>query len=141
MDERKRADLSRYRFGRAKEEADISRHLSALGNFNKSANSSCYAIFHALRAVTALDGFDSKKHKGIISYFNQHYVKTKIFPADVSGIIDDAFNVRGNADYEDYYEVSPEEAQEQISNAEYIISIIQPYLESCWAEIEQEDKS
>ena len=68
-------------------------------------------------------------------------MKTKIFPPGVSEIIDDAFNVRGNADYEDYYEVSPEKAQEQISNAEYIISIIQPYLESCWAEIEQEDKS
>ena len=84
----------------------------------------------------ALDGFDSKKHKGIISYFNQNYVKTKIFPPGTSKIIDDAFDVRGNADYEDYYEVTSELAQEQIDNAEYIISIIQPYLESCWAEME-----
>ena len=91
-----------------------------------------------MRAVLALDGFDSKKHKGVISYFNQHYVKTKIFPPSVSKIIDDAFNVRGNADYEDYYEVTAESAQEQINNAEYIISLIQPYLESCWAEMEGE---
>lgn len=84
----------------------------------------------------ALDGFDSKKHKGIISYFNRNYVKNRTFPADTSAIIETAFEVRGNADYEDYYEVTPEAAQEQINNAEHIISIIKPYLESCWAEME-----
>ena len=138
MDERKRTDLSRYRFERAEEEVDTAKQLLALGKLNKSANSSYYAIFHALRAVVALDGFDSKKHKGIISYFNRNYVKNRTFPADTSAIIETAFAVRGNADYEDYYEVSLEAAQDQINNAEYIISIIQPYLESCWAEMERE---
>ena len=128
--------MSRYRFERAEEEADTARQLLALGKLNKSANSSYYAIFHALRAVAALDGFDSKKHKGIISYFNRNYVKNGTFPADTSAIIETAFEVRGNADYEDYYEVTPEAAQEQINNAEYIISTIKPYLESCRAEME-----
>ena len=40
---------------------------------------------------------------------------------------------RAEEEYEDYYEVTPEAAQEQINNAEYIISTIKPYLESCWA--------
>ncbi len=107
------------------------------GKLNSSVNRSYYAIFHAVRAVVALDGFDSKKHKGIISYFNRNYVKNRTFPADTSAIIETAFEVRGNADYEDYYEVTPEAAQEQINNAEYIISTIKPYLESCWAEMEK----
>lgn len=54
----------------------------------------------------------------------------------MSGLIQSAFEVRGHADYEDYYEVSREAAQEQINNAEYIISMIQPYLETVWAEME-----
>ena len=128
--------MSRYRFERAAEELDTAKQLLALGKHNKSANSSYYAIFHALRAVVAMDGFDSKKHKGIISYFNCSYVRTGIFPPGISKLIDSAFDIRGNADYEDFYEVSDEAAQEQISNAEYIISIIEPYLKSCWAEME-----
>lgn len=128
--------MSRYRIERAEEEVDTAKQLLALGKLNKSANSSYYAIFHALRAVLAIDGFDSKKHKGIISYFNRNYVKNRTFPADISAMIETAFEVRSNADYEDYYEVSLEEAQEQISNAEYIISMIRPYLESLWAEME-----
>ena len=128
--------MSRYRFERAEEELDTAKQLLTLGRFNKSTNSSYYAIFHALRAVVAIDGFDSKKHKGIISYFNKNYVKTGIFPANISGITASAFDVRSSADYEDYYEVSNDEAQEQIRGAEYVISIIQPYLESVWAEME-----
>ena len=42
-------------------------------------NRSYYAIFHAIRSVNALDGFDSSKHSGVISHFNQEYVKTGMF--------------------------------------------------------------
>jgi len=34
-----------------------------------SINRSYYGIFHTMRAVLALDKFDSKKHSGIISTF------------------------------------------------------------------------
>ena len=139
MDERKRKDLSRYRLERAAEELDISRHLLTSGNYNASANRSYYAIFHALRAVLALDGFDAKKHSSIISHFNRNYVKPGVFPPDTSKLIDAAFEVRGNADYKDYYVVTPEAAQKQINDAEAIINMITHYLESCWAEITKED--
>lgn len=56
--------------------------------------------------------------------------------ASTFAMIETAFEAKSNADYEDYYEVSLEEAQEQISNAEYIISMIRPYLESLWAKME-----
>ena len=32
--------------------------------FKAAANRAYYAIFHAMRAVLALDGFDSRKHSG-----------------------------------------------------------------------------
>ena len=132
--------MSRYRLERAAEELDISRHLLASGNYNASANRSYYAIFHALRAVLALDGFDAKKHSSIISHFNRNYVKPGVFPPDTSKLIKDAFEVRGNADYKDYYYVvTPEAAQKQINDAEAIINMITHYLESRWAEITKEE--
>ena len=137
MDERNRLNLSKYRFEKAKEELETSQENFSSGKMNASANRSYYAIFHALRSVLAIDGFDSKKHMGVISYFNRSYVKTRIFDGGISDLIQSAFRVRGNADYEDYYEVTAEEAQQQINNAETIINMIQPYLESCWAEMER----
>ena len=68
--------LSAHRFKRAKEELQTAELLLRNANFRSSINRSYYSIFHAIRAVNALDGFDSSKHSGVISHFNQEYVKT-----------------------------------------------------------------
>lgn len=115
---------------------DTAKQLLLTGKLNSSVNRSYYAIFHAVRAVLAIDGFDSKKHSSVISYFSANYTRTGIFDASMSSLIWSAFITRGYSDYKDYYEVTPEKAQEQINNAEYIISTIKPYLESCWVEME-----
>ena len=45
-----------------------------------AANRSYYAIFHAMRAVLALDGIDMKRHSGVMSEFRRLYIKTGILP-------------------------------------------------------------
>ncbi|MCD7980748.1 MAG: HEPN domain-containing protein [Clostridiales bacterium] len=40
------------------------------GQYRTSMNRSYYAVFHAMRAVNVLDGFDSSKHSGVIAHFN-----------------------------------------------------------------------
>ena len=82
--------LSAHRFKRAKEELSTAELLLHSTNFRSSINRSYYAIFHAIRAVNALDGFDSSKHSGVISHFNQEYVKTGIFQKEASKIIRNA---------------------------------------------------
>ena len=96
--------LSAHRFKRAKEELSTAELLLRSTNFRSSINRSYYAIFHAIRAINALDGFDSSKHSGVISHFNQEYVKTGIFQKEVSKIIRNASELREQADYEDFYE-------------------------------------
>ena len=73
------ADLSKYRLERAKDDLKTARDNYNEGSYRASVNRSYYAIFHSLRAITALDQFDSGKHSGIIAYVNQHYVKKGIF--------------------------------------------------------------
>lgn len=68
-------DLSQYRFETAKSDLNAAKLLYQLSEFKSSVNRSYYAIFHALRSVLALDGIDSKKHSGIIAFFNQYYNK------------------------------------------------------------------
>ncbi len=136
MDEARRLDLSHYRFERAKENVRASKELLASGYINISASRSYYAVFYALLAVTELDGFEAAKHSGIISYFNRNYVKKNIFAPDTYKLIDKAFKSRRYADYEGLYITTTEEAQEQISIAEKVIGMIEPYLQSRWAEME-----
>ncbi|NLN49912.1 MAG: HEPN domain-containing protein [Clostridiales bacterium] len=122
-------ELSRYRLEKAKE--DLSNAKANLnGNYLKGAvNRSYYAIFHAIRAVLALDGFDSKKHSGVIAYFNQSYVKTGIFSFEVSAIVQKAFKIRNKSDYDDFYITTHEEAEEQVKNAVNFLSVVEEYME------------
>ena len=54
--------LCRYRLERAKEDLQAARVNHCSGLFKASINRSYYAIFHSIRAVNILDGFDASKH-------------------------------------------------------------------------------
>ena len=92
------------------------------GSYKASVNRSYYAIFHCLRSVTALDEFDSSKHSGVIEYFNKEYVKKGVFDKSVSKILDASFRLREKADYEDFYIVSKESAEEHYIRSKKEIS-------------------
>ena len=74
----KRCALAIYRMERAKELIDDAKQLYKSGSFNSSNNRAYYAIFHAMRAVLALEEVDFKKHSGVIQYFQREYIKTGI---------------------------------------------------------------
>ena len=125
-------DLSKYRLTTEKSDLNAARVLYSAKEFRAAVNRSYYAIFHSLRAVLALDGFDSSKHSGIIAYFNQHYVKTEAFDKKLSKLISSAFRLREKADYQDFYIVTAQEAEGQIEVAEQVIAKIEAYLSDRW---------
>lgn len=127
--------LSEYRLARAKEAYHDSETLLNQKSFASSVNRSYYAIFHALRAVTALDGFDSSKHSGVISYMNREYVKKGVFDKRLSKILDTAFRLREKADYDDFFVVSSDAAKEQLEKATEVLRMVEAHLQQRWNEI------
>lgn len=125
-------ELSQYRFQRACEDYETAKLLFEAKSLKASINRSYYAIFHALRAVTALDQFDSSKHSGVIAYINRYYVKEGIFDKGFSKMLDMAFRLREKADYEDFVIVSVEMSEEQLVKAGKILNIIKEHLEKRW---------
>ena len=74
----KARDLSLYRLQKAKEDLESSKKNYQGGDLRTAVNRAYYAIFHSLRAVLALDEYDSKKHSGVICEFRLRYVKTEV---------------------------------------------------------------
>ncbi|MBR2822401.1 MAG: HEPN domain-containing protein [Clostridia bacterium] len=64
------------------------------GKYRASVNRSYYEVFHSIRAITALDHFDSSKHSGVIAFFNQHYVKPGVFDKELSKMIASCYRLR-----------------------------------------------
>ena len=83
-------EISKVRFDHAKECLRDANLLLAGESYRSAANRAYYAIFHAMRAVLALDGVDMKHHSGIISEFRKRYIKTGVFDASLSGLISGA---------------------------------------------------
>jgi uncharacterized protein (UPF0332 family) len=108
---------------------DAERTIADNAFFN-AANRSYYSIFHAMRAMLVIDGFSSKTHSGVISEFNRRYLKTEIFPKKFSNIIEKAFRVRNNSDYDDFYLLSKEDVLQQTANAKVFLITIESYIKA-----------
>ena len=122
--------MMNYRLERSREclEGAV-RELDA-GDCKLSAAHSYYCIFHAMRSVLASESFDSKKHSGVIAAFQQHYIKTGIFPKEFSKVIDTAFKIRGRSDYQDFYVISKADTAAQIENAKTFLAAVEAYIKT-----------
>jgi len=130
MPDQSSAALANVRLQQARECLQGAENELAVDLFKNSANRSYYCIFHAIRAVLALESFDSKKHSGVISAFRQRYIKTGIFPTKFSDIIEDAFEVRNDSDYLDFYVISKDAVVAQIENAKVFLAAAEEYVKA-----------
>lgn len=121
-------DLSQYRMDQAKRCIRSAKVLAEDEDYKGAANRSYYAIFHCMRSVLALEGKDFSKHSGVSAYFRKEYIKTGVFDIELSDIIKEAFDIRSDSDYDDYYLISKEEVLEQIGNAEIFYQKVNEYL-------------
>ena len=90
-----------------------------------AANRSYYAAFHAMSALLIHDGYSMKKHSGVISKFRELYIKTSVFETEMSEQIASLFKLRTECDYDTFYVVAKSDVEEQLANAESIITAIE----------------
>lgn len=122
--------LSNHRLETSSEKVKASGILLQNGMYKDSIGRSYYAIFSATRALLALDCVDFSKHAGVIAYFQKNYVKEGLFEKKYSKIIQTAFQIRNRSDYDDYFIVSKDEAQEQLNFAQDFLEAVKKYINS-----------
>ena len=117
-------DLSRYRLEKAVDLLGQAELLFKNQKYDVSINRSYYAIFNSIRSLLALLKLDSSTHGGVLSFFDRYFVKTNIFEKQFSKIAHSAFDSRQDSDYEDFYQPSKEDAEQQLQQAKSFISEI-----------------
>ena len=121
--------LCKYRMDKAWNCLSASQRDLANEDYASSANRSYYAIFHGIRAVLALDELDFKKHSAVIAKFRELYIKTGLFDTAFSRTIGEAFDLRTDCDYEDFYLVTKQEVEDQLENARVFLDAVQKYVD------------
>lgn len=65
----------------------------------------------------------------MMAYFQKNYVKSGIFEKSYSKILTEAFEIRSESDYDDYYVLSREEVEEQVQNAQFFLEGVMKYVD------------
>lgn len=121
-------ELMNYRLNMARERIHSAKILLEDGSYKDSIGRSYYAMFTAVRALLAVDGQDFSKHAGVIAYFQKEYIKTGKFDRKFSKYISQAFQIRNNTDYADFFLVSSKDAIEQYQRAKEFLQVVENYL-------------
>ena len=122
--------LSKYRLQKAAEMLASAHRDIAAEDYASANNRAYYCIFHAMRAVLALDGEDYKKHSAVISQFSLKYLKSNILPRQYGSLISNASLIRNRSDYEVFYVCSIEDTKTLLSGAEQFFTDVTQYLDT-----------
>jgi uncharacterized protein (UPF0332 family) len=122
-------DYSIRRLEKSADDLDTAQINYNAEKYDASANRAYYSVYHAIRAVLALDDIERKKHSGNISYFREHYIATDIFDRTYSETIKNAETLRNEADYDDMKTISAEDAHEAIERAKKFYDAVKEYVE------------
>ena len=117
MLEQEHIELSKMRLRKSKKCYLTAMQDAKYGDYDSANNRAYYSMFHAIRALLALESVDFKKHTHAIGYFNKTYVHAGHIDASFFSMVRNASDSRNKSDYNDYYEATPEEAGRNIENA------------------------
>jgi uncharacterized protein (UPF0332 family) len=123
-------ELLRYRMDQAGEtlrEAEILLGESALRG---AINRAYYAMFYALLALLATKQLGTSKHSGALGLFDREFVKTGLFPRELSRSLRLAFTLRQTHDYKEMTEVDELTAKSTLTDAKTFVEAVETYLRS-----------
>ena len=123
-----RIDLSKYRLEKAEAVLKTAKRLLDDEDYASANNRAYYSIFHAMRAVIALDGEDYKKHSAVIARFSEKYLKTDVLPREFGKLVSNASRIRNRSDYQDFYICSIDDTRALVTGAEMFLESVKNYL-------------
>ncbi|MGV8122939.1 MAG: HEPN domain-containing protein [Candidatus Xenobiia bacterium LiM19] len=130
-DEEKQHELARYRIMQADESIKEAHYLLSAGMSLRSVlNRVYYAMFYAVLAILIYEPYSSSKQSGVISYFNRRFIKEGIFPKSIGETFQDAFELRQDGDYKEFFELPEDKVVDILTKSEHFIEEIRAYLKN-----------
>ncbi len=91
-------------------------------------NRSYYAMFYAVLALAASRDVAISKHTHAIAFLDKEFIKTGIFPKELSRSLHIAFDERQTNDYGEIWDIDYTEAEQTLSDAQSFVNTITHYI-------------
>jgi uncharacterized protein (UPF0332 family) len=120
--------LLQHRIEQAHETLREATILQEAAAYRGVINRAYYAMFYALLALLATRNFGTSKHSGAIGLFDREFVKTGVFPIELSRALHLAFDRRQSSDYGEWSVLETNEAKMTLSDAQHFVAAVETYL-------------
>lgn len=97
-------------------------------DFDFAVSRAYYSMFYLIEALLLIKKLSFSKHSGVISGFNQHFIKTGILDYKYYEMLRFAFEQRNIGDYGFFQLISKETAQKIIDDAREFLEVSKKYL-------------
>ncbi|KAF0152459.1 MAG: HEPN domain protein [Ignavibacteria bacterium] len=87
-----------------------------------------YAMFFMAEAALLSKGLKASSHKGVISLFGEHFVKSEIFERELGKALGDAYDKRLIGDYGVGFAVVEIEADDMLKTSQDFVKKLKNYL-------------
>lgn len=128
MSDNPQQKLIDYRLQQADDSLLEARTLAKVSLWRGAINRSYYAMFYATLALTVEKQQVISKHTGVIAFFDKEFIRTGIFPKEMSRSLHFAFERRQNSDYGELLSESPEDTMRAIDEAAEFVQKVKDYL-------------
>jgi uncharacterized protein (UPF0332 family) len=85
-------------------------------------------MFFLAEAALFTKGLSASSHKGVLSMFSQHFVRTGLFPREMGRLLNDAYDKRIVGDYGIGLTLAAEEVQQLLTDARAFVQTVSEYL-------------
>ena len=115
-------------FERAEKYLQSATILLGAKDFESTVSRVYYAMFFSTEALLLARGLTFTSHKGVISAFGENFVKTDIFPKEMSKELIRAFEKRQLCDYEFEFIITEGEAVEILKSGKNFVTKIKNFM-------------
>lgn len=99
------------------------------GDYDSCASRCYYAMFFMAEAALLTKNLTASSHKGVITLFGEHFVKTEILERNLGKALNDAYDKRLVGDYGVGFMVSEQQAKDLLSTANDFVEKLKNYLQ------------
>ena len=105
----------------ARDKLGVARELFQNAHYNDAVSKAYYAMFYASKAVLLALGEDPHRHKGVVTFFGEKIAKVGLTDPRYGRTLANAQRLREDADYNEQYFATREEADRAIRDAEDLV--------------------
>ena len=119
----------RQELKKAEQALKAAQNLLADGLYDDAVSRAYYAVFHGARAALKIKGIETVSHKGLISQFALHLVKSGEVEEEYGDILRQIKEDRETGDYEPLVTFGADEATQLVSGAGRFLTRMKNWIE------------